>query len=370
MKKNAVETTSTWKGLLFAAGIFFPVWIMLFFYARNAAYVRFDFIVFICGMLMLVSAFLWGAAYAVFRSPMSSFSVCVIFWIAFYAGPQIILSLHILASFRLQNAILVFVAVTTLLAFITARVLCDKGHDGKAAFFFSVMIGVLLMMNVVSSVRTAYTIHSGTDGAAQHFLKRDFTVEKTNFRKPNVYWFHCDGMLGFSSFEKYFADSQEDFLRELEKRDFSVNKQAMLESGHTSAVAIPALMSPGFYDAWLGDKLSSHEKAMRLRSRLSDVPLLAAARLNNEIIHAFQLAGYTSHTISPLNVYFYPTTDYFFTPQGTIIEGGWTDDHALLIEYLQLQEFLHAFAFPLSVLQYYMWNFHEIVKNKKSVTSF
>jgi hypothetical protein len=174
-------------------------------------------------------------------------------------------------------------------------------------------------------------------------------------------------MLGFSAFEKYFGDSQEDFLEKLEKRDFSVNKQAMLESGHTSAVAIPALMCPGFYDKWLKEKLSCHEKAMQLSSKLSNIPLFAAARLHNETIHAFKLAGYTSHTIAPLNVYFYPTTDYFYSPQGTIINGVWTKNRLLLIDYLQLQEFLRAFAFPLSILQYFMWDFNKIVDNQSYI---
>lgn len=177
---------SHWKWMLFVAGTFFPVWILLFFYTQNAAYVRYDFIVFICGILILVSALVWGAAYAIFRSPTSSLSVCVIVWMAFYAGPQIVNYIHMYTSFRLQNAIFLFVGITALIAFLSARLLRNKGN-GKVAFFFIVMIGVLLVINIFFSIRAAYAIHSGTKHAAEDFIKKEFAVEKTKFKLPNIY---------------------------------------------------------------------------------------------------------------------------------------------------------------------------------------
>lgn len=365
--KQPVKMAAHWKWLLFAAGVFFPVAIMLFFYTRNAGYVRFDFVLAICGIMMLISAAAWWVAYWLFRSPLSSFSICVIGWMGCYVTSSIINFIQLLFPISHYRS-LFKIAITALLALLAALLLRRRGVDGKAALFVSVMVGVLLLMNGLSSFRAAFAIQSDTNIAKKATVKTDFVVTKARAGTPNVYWFHCDGMLGFASMEKYFGDSQDEFLQALADRGFAVNKDAMLESGHTSAIAIPALMCPDSYDQWLGVSLSSHEKAMQFRSKIFYNYRLSVARFNNETIRAFESAGYTSHIIAELSSYFYPTTDFFYFPSGYAAHTKLGEKNSelslLLIDYIQLEEFLNIFVPALGVLLPYVWDRSNIIKDE------
>jgi hypothetical protein len=357
--KQPVKMAPHWKWLLFTAGVFFPVAIMLFLYNQNAAYIRFDFILAICGIMMLISSAVWWGAYWIFRSPLSSFAVCAIGWTACFSSSYIIMFIQLLYPLK-HNGLLCVAAIAALLCLFAALQLRGRGGEGQAELFISVMVGVFLLISGFSSVRTAFAMRSGAFNAGQMPLKTEFVAAKTGANAPNVYWFHCDGMLGFSSMEKYFGDSQNEFLYALKDRGFAVNKTAMLEAGHITWIAIPALMCPYFYDQWLNTRLSSHEKAMQLRSRLLDYGgLLSSARFKNETINAFEAAGYATHTIATVDIYFYPTTDFFYYPSDDAgfvkLERKSIEDKIVqLTDYFQQRDFLIHFIPSLFVLFRYV----------------
>lgn len=76
-----------------------------------------------------------------------------------------------------------------------------------------------------------------------------------NLPSPNIYWVHCDGLLGRNSFRKYFKDSQESFCRELQKRSFFIYDSARLNSNCSTISAVAALMNPEYYDKALASSL-------------------------------------------------------------------------------------------------------------------
>ena len=75
----------------------------------------------------------------------------------------------------------------------------------------------------------------------EYMYKSNF-VKDDNLSTPNVYWILCDGMLGFDAMEKYFNDSQEKLTNHLTDLGFSINKGAMIETGHSTSIAVPTLM--------------------------------------------------------------------------------------------------------------------------------
>lgn len=84
----------------------------------------------------------------------------------------------------------------------------------------------------------------------------------------------------------------------------------MLESGHKTRIAIPALMCPDYHDKYLKEILESHDDAIKL-SMGSDRDLYNS-RVYNETINAFDAKGYSTATISINGYYFFPTTDFFY----------------------------------------------------------
>lgn len=69
---------------------------------------------------------------------------------------------------------------------------------------------------------------------------------------PDIHWIHCDGMLGFDSFQTCYQDRQEEFQRFLEQNGFEVYRSASFNALRRTVCALPALMSPAFYDRYLG----------------------------------------------------------------------------------------------------------------------
>ena len=121
------------------------------------------------------------------------------------------------------------------------------------------------------------------DVGMQQAVKKHFNI-CDKLPTPNIYWFHCDGMLSFDVMEDYFGDSQQHFADELKSMGFSINRNAGFEANHSTMYAVPALMSPHYYDAVLADMINNGEAAAE-----ED---LFIVRQYNELFMAFEQKGY------------------------------------------------------------------------------
>jgi len=92
-----------------------------------------------------------------------------------------------------------------------------------------VMMIALLLQNIAGIVM--FASEQKSDNA---FYKQTFDVSVTLEEQPNIYWFHCDGMLGFDSMSRFFGDGQEGFVRELEERGFYINREAAFWANHST----------------------------------------------------------------------------------------------------------------------------------------
>ncbi|MDR0221116.1 MAG: energy-coupling factor transporter transmembrane protein EcfT [Lachnospiraceae bacterium] len=128
-------------------------------------------------------------------------------------------------------------------------------------------------------------------------IKRDFYIDP-DLPHPNIYWLHMDGMVGFSAVERYFGDPQTELKNELHRRGFVINEDARLEASCT-ALALPCLLSPLFYDSYLGEKLAAVTHMVRqprieymVATMQQDGFTLANVHSHHEIFKAFKDAGY------------------------------------------------------------------------------
>ena len=120
------------------------------------------------------------------------------------------------------------------------------------------------------------------------------------------------GMLGFRAMEHIFDDPQVVFEEQLINRGFVVNRGAEFAARNGTMYAIPALMSPYYYDKVMLPLLESIDPSdyLRISSDFNQINVnsLFMARINNEFKAAFKAKGYHTKFIGELGYYWHPTT--------------------------------------------------------------
>lgn len=284
-----------------------PIIPLIYLYNRNAEFLSLSHVIIAIIFMMILTACFFSICYIRFKSFFIGFCSSLVFIVFFFVYNYFYnkyLSLH-------KNGEL-FALVTPLLSYLVILILSrwlskiQIKNTRNISYSILIFLLVLLGVNVFPSIGIAETKNRSNEEVT---IKSDFIIDSKSF-SPNVYWILCDGLLGFHAMEEYFNDPQDKMTSFLENSGFVINRNAMLESGHKTRIAVPALMCPSFYDLYLSNILSDHDKAMTLRN--DDYSSLFKARLENETINAFKAAGYTTVSMSLDEDVFFPTTDYFY----------------------------------------------------------
>ena len=291
---------------LLAACSVFPASVLLFYYNQNSIYVPIGYIVLISVICAVVSALFWLLALTVLHNPLAVSILCLMLWIAVFLE-----SLLFEAIEKIFRGSLVFYLLWVVLAIALAFVLRKLSVVSPFSFLLCTFITVFFL---ISAINVAI-LSVAKLNALKADIKTDFAVDPDIVVRPNVYWIHCDGMISFDSVEKYFGDSQDAFRTDLTERDFLINPSARLDACQNTTVAIPALMSPHFYDTCLHDFLYENIETSRERAlEVGPQALLKKVRIQNETINAFSAAGYATYTVGLMDRYFFPTVDGFYFP--------------------------------------------------------
>jgi len=203
---------------------------------------------------------------------------------------------YLLAFIVMAGVVLYFVNMSRLVANTVAMLLC-------LLFAFNFIPGAL----AVSAGEMQRAVNESS-GVLPYEVKIAFNVD-LNLPRPNVYWLHMDGLMGFDAVERYFNDPQTELENKLEERGFVVNRSARLEAGYTHA-AVPAMTSPAFYDSYLADEFARVAKLTRTLRENSIYTAMTAKGFSlydiypqTEILKAFSDAGYINIG-TPNRVYF------------------------------------------------------------------
>lgn len=336
---------STENLLWCAAAAMLPVVVLTYFFNRNAAHLAVWTMPIVFAMVGLISLFGWVAAYFIFfRSPFSAFVACLTAWVVCFSYPWIYAHVFPVIGVTV-NRLLTGGAIAAIAAIAMALLAQKLVYSSKFAPMVCVFLVCIFAMNAIPLAAKATKARAAN--AQQNFgVKTNFIVE-TDTQAPDVYWIHCDGMLGFDAFEKYYGDAQAEFLAQLAQRGFAVNRSAMFEAGRYTNIAVPALMSPDAYDSCLFPKyLYSHEAAMKISMIRDSVKEVVDARLHNEMIAAFEAKQYETNLITLSEGQFiFPTTDsvYFSDMNDNIVlhpqDGG--EDISQRYDILDMAFFLH-----------------------------
>lgn len=302
--------------LLSAASALLPIVYLLFQFTQNSTEISFDIVLAICIVSAIISLLVFALIYVATGSSTVSYLSTLLLNIYLFATGYMLTAL---SSISLTNVNFGYQA-----HLITAGLCCAgmiillliRERIIDSSMFSTIVVvftALLLIFNLTPSLELWQRQKIGDN---QAYVKTEFEI-KTNSSndKPNIYWVHCDGMLGFDSFEKYFGDDQAQFKADLAERGFLLNENATLLAGHSTTSCVPALMCPDFYDAYLSDLLSdaTSEEARTLIAETSVQKLLSIEQENNEVTNAFDQAGYTTYTIASAYWSIFPRiTDYYY----------------------------------------------------------
>lgn len=295
-----------------------PLIPMLYLYARNARLLDPGQVALVCAALALGSALLYLLLFRLTRHAFPGLLGCALAWVCFFSYTAVGNGLDSLlggAQRYPRPVLLAAFAVVWVCCVLLSAQAARRWTLKTANLLICVICGVLLLQNAVPLLlRTG-----GSTGGTQAY-RTEFTVDES-LPKPNIYWFHMDGMLGFDAMEQYFGDAQPELTRALESRGFVLNRGATLKASHMTMIAVPVLMSPQYYDDVLWAELEQYYP--RLRADLNRDAIhqymnfrdLSQVRRHNELTTAMGQAGYSTATVGFLNYYYYPITDLYFDYQ-------------------------------------------------------
>ena len=136
-----------------------------------------------------------------------------------------------------------------------------------------------------------------------------------NTESPNIYYIHCDGMMGISAMNKYFNYDDTYLTDYFNKNNYYYNENVNLVIGQKTQMALVALYNPYYYDNFFKKYLKELEQSFiggKKPSFVVDYYELEDKRLNNELFNALSKKGYTVSAISELDQYTSFYSDYFY----------------------------------------------------------
>ena len=301
-----------------------PLIPLSYLYSRNAEYVSALQVVVVGAGLAVFWLFIFGVLRLIFKSRLSALAGCLMA-LVFFVGMRSASGLSIfrvgLSGYDAVRFFLVCYLSAAFVAVLAVAFALRRRRGGQVYSFLLIFLGLMLAYNAVAAIRTGLVVErKDVAGDASRF-KTQFAMSESA-PSPNVYWFHCDGMLGFDAFEKYFGDDQAEFTQALAKRGFQINRSATVETTHSTKVAVPTLMCPYYYDNAMDEVLKDHETAAAKINTLSKYEL-QIARMQNETRLAFEGKGYLSQTFGNVNIWFPPVSNRVYTSD---------DKHAVLLE--------------------------------------
>ena len=308
------------SGLLFFSIAVLPPFIFMFhLYTKNAEYVNFWHVLILTLAFALGGALFYLLAARIGKSPQGAALVCVFLWVMFFTMHAIYQysGLYTSTINKKYKIIILITFVLVLMIFVFCL-----GRRFRKIEIYKIIIAFEVVVCLFNVTQTVFLVVSKTafrDSDSNY--KTSFAIAPDS-PNPNIYWLFMDGMLGFKAMEYFFDDPQTEFEAQLIEREFLVNREAEFEVSHSTRYAIPALMSPFFYDNVMFPLLLSidlNDYDNKRRELLALSITLNKARQRNELIAAFNSKDYQTFIITTqAGYFFYPTTKGFYLPNGKI----------------------------------------------------
>lgn len=246
----------------------------------------------------------------------SAILVLLIFWSLFWLFEAI----YDRTGVGSKNLLLAMVVAIVIGSVISLRFIGKNFYKGRIVF--NMVAGVICLMFLFNGV-PAVVANVGTDfetttEQGEFLIRRTFNVDET-LPSPDIYWLHMDGMINFTDMAYFFDDPQEELREALVTRGFVINEDARFVA-HDTVFGVPGLLSPDFYDSYLGELLATtgqslrRERAQALRGTFAadHISLADDVAPYHELFHAFMQAGYTAAMIADFDERVYVPLGQFY----------------------------------------------------------
>ena len=266
--------------------ILIPIAVLLFFYQNNSDYISLKYVILTALIIAAIYALLFWIIDTAVRSSIASW-ICGILLTVFIFKSELLSDRLSQFGFAGDQGTFFCLGIATLLSLIIIILLDGVKFriNTIISMFLLVFSSAICMMNALKIIPIAREkIFTDTSMA----IKEDFVDELSNDKEmPHIYWIHCDGLLGFSSVEKYYQEDQSEIKEELTNRGFVINETAYFEAGRSTRYCIPALMCPDFYDNIMQPGIEQEKTDKDWCER--NETLLKTARDYNEMVEAFRM---------------------------------------------------------------------------------
>lgn len=227
----------------------------------------------------------------------------------------------------------------------------------KLDSFVCLISFIMIILFSFSLLGTTYNVGINLLKSESYDNDISFNVDEDT-KTPNIYYIHCDGMLGISAMKKYFQYNDTYFTDYLENNNYYLNKDANFINGHQTQRSLVALFNPNYYDKFFKNYLDGIEnyyiKGKATNSFSVGYHELEDKRLNNELFRALKQKKYTTIGIGEFNQYTSLDTDYYYDyyvhnlTLDHLIDGKeglrYIDDSNSNIRLLSYIHFLHSGA--------------------------
>jgi len=294
-------------GLFYTASAFMPSILLFNLYNDNRVenHIVFSHVLIFAGFLAIVGVLLYYFFKRISGSSEAALLLSFLFWICFWLFEAMygaVRSLLTALSPTVFMTILAFILVGGAILLRISKPRFLTGHPVYRALTAGLF--VIFIINLVPGVsheivlQRAIAARLAEGENAPFYIKREFYIDES-LPTPDIYWLHLDGMMSMETVERFWGECQDDLREELSRRGFLVYADAELNAGATT-YALPALLSPTFYDSFWGEQLSQVDtELMRFRrgilnDKLTQVGVTVARDIapQYELFAAFAKRGY------------------------------------------------------------------------------
>jgi len=220
-----------------------------------------------------------------------------------------IISIFYFIDFNLISFLLYVVFILILI--INFKKFINFKLDFVVVFISFISIALFLYSFGISTCNQLYILFNSKSYDYEIEVEVDEELET-----PNIYWIHCDGMMGIGAMKKYFNYKHSYLIDYFNDNDFYVEEDSSLVAGHTTQKALVSMFNPYYYDNFYKKHLDELEETYFDNTKKTSFVVgyneLNEKRFNNELFQALEEKDYTTVGIAEFNPYTAFYTDYFY----------------------------------------------------------
>ena len=286
--------------IYYASALFMPSFLLFNLYNINRfnTHLIFSHVLILAGVLAIAGILAFLLFKIVAGSIENAFFLSFLSWMLFWFFGSIHgLVMNIFPGFRRYMMFFILGAILLVVIFLFWRFKPPFTKVRPVLMVFAICLIFMFFFNFIPGMNHSITLQRNRAAGSFH-IKQEFVVDE-DLPSPDIHWIHLDGMMSLETVEHFWGMDVNSFRDELALRGFLIYENALLKAGFTDP-ALPALLSPDFYDSFLSDALQKAEGLFRIEAARVLAHSLASAGLtlygdifpNFELISALRAKNY------------------------------------------------------------------------------